>query len=187
MYDKSKVYAGTEEFQFEAIRAVKYMAILKQGLRLSKDVNRSKKEKNRVAQVEKKERVMYPKDRVCAYEGEFQLEEVMAKLYYERGNRLRMENKTTSSKVLIDSEVAHTATAAAHITIRNSAKKSHSLRNVEEFRVAEDDAEDFPPPRSRSQDTTEPNGNRCVPHLEMFEIFPFIMMQRTLPHLVVDL
>ena len=131
---------------------------------------------------------MYPKDRVCAYEGEFQLEEVMAKLYYERGNRLRMENKTTASKVLIDSEVAHTAAAAAaHITIRNSAKKSHSLRNVEEFRVAEDDAEDFPPPRSRSQDTTEPNGNRCVPHLEMFEIFPFIMMQRTLPHLVVDL
>ena len=45
MYDKSKVYAGTEEFQFEAIRAVKYMAILKQGLPLPKDVNRSKKEK----------------------------------------------------------------------------------------------------------------------------------------------
>ena len=65
-----------------------------------------------------------------AYEGEFQLEEVMAKLYYEWGNRLRMDNKTKSSKVLIDSEVAHTAAAAAaaaHITIRNSAKKSHSL------------------------------------------------------------
>ena len=64
-----------------------------------------------------------------AYEGEFQLEEVMAKLYYEWGNRLRMDNKTKSSKVLIDSEVAHTAAAAAaaHIAIRNSAKKSHSL------------------------------------------------------------
>ena len=110
---------------------------------------------------------MYPNDRVYAYEGEFQLEEVMAKLYYERGNRLRMENKTTSSKVLIDREVAHTAAAAAaaHITIRNSAKKSHSLGNVEEFRVAEDDAENFPPPRSSSQDTTEPNGNRSVPPL----------------------
>ena len=97
------------------------------------------------------------------YEGEFQLEEVMAKLYYERGNRLRMDNKTKSSKVLIDSEVAHTATAAAHITIRNSAKKSHSPRNVEEFCVAEDDAENFPPLRSSSQDTTVPNGNRFVP------------------------
>ena len=66
-----------------------------------------------------------------AYEGEFQLEEVMAKLYYEWGNRLRMDNKTKSSTVLIDSEVAHTAAAAAaaaaHIAIRNSAKKSHSL------------------------------------------------------------
>ena len=144
-YDKSKVYAGTEEFQFEEIRAAKYMAILKQGLPLPKDVNRSKKEKNRVAQVEKKERVMYPKDRVYTYEGEFQLEEVMAKPYYERGNRLRMENKTKSSKVLIDNEVAHNA-AAAHITIRNSAKKSHSLRNVEEFRVAEDNADNCPPP-----------------------------------------
>ena len=78
-----------------------------------------------------------------------------------------MENKTKSSKVLIDNEVAHTAAAAAaaHITIRNSAKKSHSLRNVEEFRVADDDAENFPPPRSSSQDTTEPNGSRCVPSL----------------------
>ena len=108
---------------------------------------------------------MYPKDRVHAYEGKFQLEEVMAKPYYERGNRLRMENKTKSSKVLIDNEVAHTA-AAAHITIRNSAKKSHSLRNVEEFRVAEDNADNCPPPpRSSSQNTTVPNGNRFVPPL----------------------
>ena len=45
MYDKSKVYAGTEEFQFEEIRAAKFMASLKQGLPLPKDVNRSKKEK----------------------------------------------------------------------------------------------------------------------------------------------
>ena len=45
MYDKSKVYAGTEEFQFEEIRAAKYMAMLNQRLPLPKDVNRSKKKK----------------------------------------------------------------------------------------------------------------------------------------------
>ena len=45
MYDKWKVYAGTEEFQFEEIRAAKYMAIVKRGLPLPKDVNRSKKAK----------------------------------------------------------------------------------------------------------------------------------------------
>ena len=132
---------------------------------------------------------MYPKDRVCAYEGEFQLEEVMAKLYYERGNRLRVENKTKSSKVLIDSEVAHTAAAAAHITIRNSAKKSHSLGNVEECRVAEDGAENSSPPRHVPvpKIRLNPMVTGVSPHLEMFEISPFIMMQRTLPHLVVDL
>ena len=50
------------------------------------------------------------------------------KLYYERGNRLRMENKTRSAKVLslikqcggvdisiIDNEVAHTSAVSAHI------------------------------------------------------------------------
>ena len=80
----------------------------------------------------------------------------MAKLYYEHRNRLRMENKTRSAKVLslikqcggidisiIDNEVAHTSAASAHITIGNTANKSHSLRNIEEFRVAEDDAENF--------------------------------------------
>ena len=44
---------------------------------------------------------------------------------------------------IIGNEVAHTSAVSAHITIGNTAKKSHSLRNAEEFRVAEDDAENF--------------------------------------------
>lgn len=165
MYDKSKVYAGNEEFQFEEIRAAKYMAMVKQGLPLPKDINRLKREEKRVAMVQKKERVMYPKEKVYAYEGEFQLEEVMAKLYYERGNRLRMPKKTKYTEAPVaalpcippDADVSvfdnnvegfHQAHPyAAHITTRNSAKKSHSLRNVEDCRVA-NDAENFPPPRS---------------------------------------
>ena len=162
MYDKSKVYAGNEEFQFEEIRAAKYMAMVKQGLPLPKDVNKLKREKNRVAKVEKKERVMYPKDKVYAYEGEFQLEEVMANLYYERGNRLRMPKKTKYTEVPIADlpcTAADTDVSNLHQPIENfhqphtdvapHIKKSLSLSNVEDFRVVnDDDAENIPTPHS---------------------------------------
>ena len=65
MYDKSKVYAGTEEFQFEEIRAAKYMAMLNKRFTSPQRCEQIEEEKNRVAQVVKEERVIYPKDKVC--------------------------------------------------------------------------------------------------------------------------
>ena len=147
MYDKSKVYAGAEEFQFEEILAAKYMAMLKQGLPLPKH------EQNRTVQPERNERVMYPKNKVYAYEGEFQPEELMARLYYERGNQLRMTKTTRSAKVPL-AELPYTSVLtdisvpddvenlhhhSVNVTIRSSTKKSRSRRNAEDFRVMDDD------------------------------------------------
>ena len=146
MYDKSKVYAGAEEFQFEEIRAAKYVAKLKQGLPLRKDINRMKEEQNRPSQPEKKERVMYPKDQVYAYEGEFQLEEVMAKLYYERGNRLRTPNTSSAELAPCPTALADIPVPVqnnypqhtANVTLRASAKKLRKLQNAESFCIKND-------------------------------------------------
>ena len=84
-YDKSKVYTGAGEFQFEEIRAAKYFEKLRRGQLLIKDINKSKREMNQSSKPVKMERVMYPKQAVYAYEGEFQPEELRARLYYKRG------------------------------------------------------------------------------------------------------
>jgi hypothetical protein len=149
MYDKSKVYGGAEEFQFEEIQAAKYMMMLKQGLPLPKDINRLKREQNpRPAQPEKRYRVMYPKTKVYAYEGEFQLEEVMARLYYERGNRLMMPQKrsdevaaclpSTLEDVPALVENGHSQHAATNVTLRSGSRKTRQPRNAKDFHAEND-------------------------------------------------
>ncbi|XP_028414108.1 mitotic checkpoint serine/threonine-protein kinase BUB1-like isoform X2 [Dendronephthya gigantea] len=148
MYDKSKVYTGAEEFQFEEIHAAKYMAVLKQGLPRRKDINKAKMEQNKKVKPEKNERVMYPKNKVYAYEGEFQPEELMARLYYERGNRLRipktkeLQPSITHPTDLLCRSVqldgVHPPEAeASNVTLRTVAKKSLP-RLSEDFRVWDD-------------------------------------------------
>ena len=127
MYDKCKVYTGTEEFQFEEIHAATYMLMVGQGLPLRKEINRAKRERNGITQAEKKERVRYQKNRVYAYEGEFQPEEIRGRIYYERMKQLRMGNKERASTRIDD-----------------STKKPLLIRKTPVFRVI-NDAENIPP------------------------------------------
>lgn len=133
MYNKTKVYGGAEEFQFEEIHAAKYCAMIKQGAPLTKDINRLKREQRRALEAPSKFTGVhkYPKDKVYAYEGEFQPEELMARLYYKRGNRLRLPKVLKASKPTPVLQ-AHEQSAAVTADNPSAAKDSsaHDAGNI---------------------------------------------------------
>ena len=98
MYDKAKVFGGTEEFQFEEIRAAKYAALTRQGRPLPVDIRRLKREQEGLNHDAERirEKAMYQKEKVYAYVGEFQPEEIMARLWHERGGTLRLKKREPS-------------------------------------------------------------------------------------------
>ena len=74
MYCKDKIYAGTEEFSFEELRAARIFAKIREGTYQPPEIE---KEPGNV-------RYMYPKKEVYSFEGEFQYEEILARRYFAR-------------------------------------------------------------------------------------------------------
>ena len=76
MYCKEKIYAGTEEFSFEELRAARIFAKIREGKYLPPQDIEIRTESN--------VRYMYPKKEVYSFDGEFQYEEILARRYYAR-------------------------------------------------------------------------------------------------------
>ncbi|KAL9952708.1 hypothetical protein ACROYT_G040000 [Oculina patagonica] len=75
MYCKEKIYAGTEEFSFEELRAARIFAKIKEGTYAPPVIER---QPDNV-------RYMYPKKEVYSLiDGEFQYEEILARRYFAR-------------------------------------------------------------------------------------------------------
>ena len=82
MYCKEKIYAGTQEFSFEELRAARIFARIREGTYAAPDIE---KPPGNV-------RYMYPKKEVYdLIHGEFQYEEILARRYFAR-----LKNKETS-------------------------------------------------------------------------------------------
>ena len=74
MYCKEKIYAGTEEFSFEELRAARIFQKMKEGTHIPRDT----------PVPSQNVRYMYPKKEVYSFEGEFQYEEILARRYSSR-------------------------------------------------------------------------------------------------------
>lgn len=74
MYCKEKIYAGTEEFSFEELRAARIFQKIKEGTHITQDT----------PVPPQNVRYMYPKKEVYSFEGEFQYEEILARRYSSR-------------------------------------------------------------------------------------------------------
>lgn len=77
MYCKEKIYAGTEEFSFEELRAARIFAKIRVGTYQPPDAGTQPENV----------RYMYPKKEVYSFDGEFQYEEILAQRYLARQNR----------------------------------------------------------------------------------------------------
>lgn len=86
MYCKDKVYAGTEEFSFEELRAARIVAALATG-----KCTKKTPQQEEVKQTNFK--VMYPKNEVYSFYGERQLEEVCLERYFAYKEMKRKANK----------------------------------------------------------------------------------------------
>ena len=96
MYCKDKIYAGTDEFSFEELRAARIFARLR-------ETGKSKQEVT--SQEETKQtnfRVMYPKNEVYSFYGEFQLEEICLKRYYAYKEKKRQAEAIAVETVKMD-------------------------------------------------------------------------------------
>lgn len=75
MYCKEKIYAGTEEFSFEELRAARIFQKIREGTYNAPD---------KLNLPQNNLRYMYPKKEVYSFDGEFQYEEILARRYYAR-------------------------------------------------------------------------------------------------------
>ena len=83
MYCKDKIYAGTEEFSFEELRAARIFAKIREGTYVPVCIE--KEPENNV-------RYMYPKKDVYSFDGEFQYEEILARRYLARPKKRRVSS-----------------------------------------------------------------------------------------------
>lgn len=75
MYCKEKIYAGTQEFSFEELRAARFFAKIREGMYVPPAIER---QPDNV-------RYMYPKKEVYSLiDGESQYEEILARRYFAR-------------------------------------------------------------------------------------------------------
>ena len=90
MYCKEKIFAGTEEFSFEELRAARIFSKIREGTYKPADVKQEQQQNVRY---------MYPKREVYSFEGEFQYEEILARRYLARRKKyLKAVNQSDSKK-----------------------------------------------------------------------------------------
>ena len=92
MYCKDKIYAGTEEFSFEELRAARLFQKMREGT-YPPPVPEPPPENN--------VRYMYPKKEVYSFDGEFQYEEILAKRWLAR----QKKQGTSKNQVSQDNRV----------------------------------------------------------------------------------
>lgn len=95
MYCKEKIYAGTEEFSFEELRAARIFAKIKEGTYIPPVIERQPDTL----------RYMYPKKEVYSLiDGEFQYEEILARRYFARLKKQGTSRNTQNSSQELQSK-----------------------------------------------------------------------------------
>lgn len=89
MYCKEKIYAGTEEFSFEELRAARIFSKIREGTYKPADVKQEQQQNVRC---------MYPKREVYSFEGEFHYEEILARRYLARRKKYLIAVNESDSK-----------------------------------------------------------------------------------------
>lgn len=90
MYCKEKIYAGTQEFSFEELRAARFFAKIREGVYVPPAIERQ----------QENVRYMYPKSEVYSLiDGESQYEEILARRYF---NGLKNPRKVLQGVVAKD-------------------------------------------------------------------------------------